>query len=105
MTWNLGYALFLIACGLAIVVLVRWRLGFWPWQAPRPGCDHVPGERDWVGRPMGCARCGAIPFVDMSRAESERFYGRAAIVDWNAEALRRVEELRAVTPADRTAKP
>lgn len=58
---------------------------------------HEPGDRDWVGRPMECARCGLYD-TEMGRRARERFCGRAAIADWNAEAMRRIAEMRDFTP-------
>jgi len=51
--------------------------------------SDLPGWRDWVGRPIQCARC-RIYDTEMSPAARERFYGRAARRDWNAKALRRM---------------
>ena len=60
------------------------------WLACFRDRGHLPGDRDWVGRPVSCARCGKYA-SEMTRPERERFYGRAARDDWSAEAMRRME--------------
>lgn len=53
---------------------------------------HEPGDRDWVGRAVKCARCGRYD-AELGWRAREQLYGRAAIRGWNAEAMRRLEEV------------
>lgn len=87
--WGCEMAAWLLAL-FAFVVDAPGRLGR-RLRVSRCGvAGHTPGPRDWVGRPTECARCGAIPFVDLGERASLRLYGEAARQDWNAEALRRM---------------
>ncbi len=47
---------------------------------------HVPSDdRDWIGRPLACERCGASE-SEIPRRAWERLCGRAAIRWWSVMA-------------------
>lgn len=54
---------------------------------------HEPGARDWIGRPTCCVRCWTYD-AEMGRRAYERFCGKAAIADWNAEAATELDRRR-----------